>query len=158
MHLGQLFVLLYKESKGPSRAFACEIIHIEEKDVKVAVFHPGEDFRIISATAEGRFLIGGRDTMMELKDPNDREKVTVARFRDTVLARLTDAERRAYENPAGDKKKKPKSTAVLPETELVPDPPKATKPPKKKEAAPAKKAPAKKAAKKAAKKSPRKKA
>ncbi len=156
MQLGQQFVLLYKESKGPSRAFACEIIHIEEKDVKVAVFHPGEDFRIINATMEGKFLIGPRDTYMELKDPNVKEKVTIARFRDTVLARLTEAERRAYENPAGDKKKKPKSTAVLPVQESIPEPPKVTK--KAKEPAPAKKAPAKKATKKAAKKSPKKKA
>lgn len=147
MQLGQQFVLLYKESKGPSRAFACEIVHIEDNTVKVAVFHPGEDFRIITATSEGRVLVGPRETWMELRDPNEKEKITVARFRDTVLARLTEVERRLYENPAGDKKRKPKSTAVLPEPEPIP-PPKPAEPakPAKKKAVkpPAKKAPAKK--------------
>lgn len=124
MQLGQ-YVLLFQESKGPQRAFASEVIHIEENTIKIAIFHPLEDFRIITATIEGRILTGPRDTTMELRDPNAKEKITIAKMRDTVLARLTEAERRAYENPADDgKKRKKKETPVMEPVKVALTPPK----------------------------------
>jgi hypothetical protein len=147
VQLGQ-YVLIFQESKGPLRAFAAEVIHVEENTIKIAIFHPLEDFRIITATIEGRKLTGPRDTTMELRDPNAKEKITIAKMRDTVLARLTEAERRAYETPADDgkKRKKKEVTPVAKPVKVAA----ATAPPKKK--APAKKAAAKRVPKKKTKK------
>lgn len=108
-------ILLYQESKGPARAFAAEIIHVEDNKAKIAIFHPQEDFRIISVEMNDRILTGPRDTYLEIRVPNSHEKATVNRVRQTVMDRLTDAERRHYENPADSGKKK----RVIKEPETV---------------------------------------
>lgn len=101
-------ILLYQESKGPARAFAAEVIYVEDNKAKIAIFHPQEDFRIIAVELEGRTLTGPRDTYLEIRVPNSHEKATVNRVRQTVMDRLTDAERRQYDNPAdGGKKRRP---------------------------------------------------
>jgi len=111
VQLGQ-YVLIFQESKGPLHAFAAEVIHVEETTVKIAVFNIHEEFRIMTATMEGQTLIGPRDTIMVLREPNAKEKTTIAKTRQKVLSRLTDAERRAYENPADDGKKRKKKDLV----------------------------------------------
>lgn len=146
MQLGQ-FVLFYQEAKGPQRAFAAEVIHVEGNVAKVAIFHPMEDFRILTIKEENRLLIGPRDTVMELREPNAKEQQTIIRMRNAVLSLLTDAERRAYENPADDGKKKKRErapTASLPMTSVDPPAPKkATKKAVKKAVKKAAKKPAK---------------
>lgn len=99
-------ILLYQESKGPARAYPAEIIHVEDNKAKIALFHPQEEFRILSVELNDRILTGPRETYLELRDPNPHEKKSIARMRETVLARLTDAERRRYENPDDNGKRK----------------------------------------------------
>ena len=110
-------ILIYQESKGPARAFAAEVIHAEEHKAKIAIFHPQEDFRILSVEMNGRMLEGPRDTYLEIRDPNPHERKTVSRIRETVLARLTDTERRQYENPLDTGKKR--RVAPAPDVPLV---------------------------------------
>lgn len=105
-------MLLYTESKGPFRAFAAEVIQVENDVGKIAIFHPLEEFRIITVTKDGEKLIGPRDTTVELREPNVNEKKTIARMRDQGISRFTESERRSYENPGDDGKKKKTSRSL----------------------------------------------